>query len=173
MIHVSYTKFDGSLHWHFTMHQLGSDEYGTWLGAPHGTPVQRGLEPPIVSPAFALLVPRHEWFSAVWNAGAIDTPFHYEVYADICSPAQWDGTRVTMVDLDLDVARAPGGRTVVLDEDEFTAHGARFGYPPDLIASARISADRLLALVSRREEPFDRIGLAYLERAAALRVGRS
>jgi len=168
---VRYTKFDGSLHWHFTMRSLGTDEYGVWMGAPDGTPVQRGLEAPIISPAFALLIPQHDWFTAVWNAGGVDTPFHYEVYADICSPAQWEPRRVSMVDLDLDVARAPGGRTVILDEEEFAAHATKFAYPPDLIASARMSADRLFGMVSGREEPFDRVGLAYLERASALGPG--
>lgn len=168
MVLVAYTKYDGSLHWHFTMRLLGRDEHGTWLGAPHGTPVQRGLEAPIVSPAFALLIPDQGWHTAVWNAGAVDSPFHYEVYVDVCTPARWEPRRVTMVDLDLDVARTLGGETRLLDEDEFSAHRDRFGYPPDLVVSARASAEAMFARVRDRAEPFDLVGPGYLDEATRL-----
>jgi uncharacterized protein len=32
-IQVVYRKYDGSLHWHMELGRLGTDEYGTWLGA--------------------------------------------------------------------------------------------------------------------------------------------
>jgi hypothetical protein len=169
MVHVRYTKFDGSLHWHFAMRPLGKDEHGVWLGAPDGTPVQRGAETPIISPAFALLIPRSDWWTAVWNAAAGSTPFHYEVYVDVTTPARWEPRRVTMVDLDLDVVRTRAGECLIRDEDEFATHTASFGYPPDVAASARRSADLLLERVSRREEPFGDLGPGYLERAIALR----
>lgn len=169
MVQVRYTKYDGSLHWHFTMHPLGSDEHGVWLGAPHGTPVQRGNERPIPSPAFTLLIPRDDWWTAVWNAAAGATPFHYEVYVDVTTPATWEPRRVTMVDLDLDVVRTRTGECSIHDEDEFAEHAPAFGYPPDVVASARRSADLLLERVAARTEPFDRVGHAYLERAIALR----
>jgi len=166
---VRYTKWDGSLHWHFAMQPLGKDEHGVWLGAPDGTPVQRGSEPAITSPAFALLIPRREWWTAVWNAPAPDSLFHYEVYVDVSTPARWEPPRVTMVDLDLDVVCTRAGECSIRDEDEFIGHTATFGYPPDIVASARRSADLLLSRVSGREEPFDRVGLEYLQRAIALR----
>ena len=172
MVLVRYTKFDGSLHWHFAMQPLGKDEHGVWLGAPDGPPVQRGDERPIISPAFALLIPRSDWWTAVWNAGAGTPPFHYEVYLDIATPARWEPRRVTMVDLDLDVVRELSGECSIRDEDEFAEHTVAYGYPPDVVASARRSADLLLARVSIRDEPFDRVGPGYLERAIALESPR-
>jgi protein associated with RNAse G/E len=169
MVVVRYTKYDGSLHWHFAMRTLGSDEYGVWLGAPDGTAVQRGLETPIISPAFTVLIPRRDWWTAVWNAGGGALPFHYEVYVDVTTPAVWDPRQVTMVDLDLDVVRTRAGECSIRDEDEFAEHAVAFGYPAEVAAAARLSADSLLGRLQRREEPFDRVGPAYLERAAALR----
>ena len=168
MAEVRFTKYDGTLHWHYTARRLGSDVHGIWLGAPDGTPVRRNQERAIISGAFALLIPRDEWWTAVWNAPSPDSPFHFEVYADICTPAQWEPRRVTMVDLDLDVARTPAGDTQILDEDEFDEHRIALGYPDDVVHSARGAAAVLLEKISTRHEPFGVVGPAYLERAMAL-----
>jgi protein associated with RNAse G/E len=104
----------------------------------------------------------------VWNAPAPESPFHYEVYVDVSTPARWEPRRVTMVDLDLDVVRTPAGECSIRDEDEFASHSATLGYPPEVVASAQRSADLSLTRVVGREEPFDRVGLGYLQRAIAL-----
>lgn len=168
MAHVRYLKYDGSLHWHFAMRRLGSDDHGVWLGAPHGTPVRRNDEPPITSGAFALLIPRHDWWTAVWNEPAPRSPFHYEVYADMCTPARWEARRVSMIDLDLDVARTPAGETRMLDEDEFEAHRIAYQYPDEVVASARHAAATVFEMMTTRREPFGEVGLSYLEKALEL-----
>jgi protein associated with RNAse G/E len=165
---VRFTKYDGTLHWHYTARRLGADVHGIWLGAPDRTPVRRNREPAIISGAFALLIPRHEWWAAAWNTPDPATPFHFEVYADICTPARWEPRRVTMVDLDLDVARTPAGDSRILDEDEFEEHRIAYAYPDDVVHSARSAAAVLLEKISARHEPFGEVGLAYLERAMAL-----
>ena len=68
-----------------------------------------GDEPPLASPAFALLIPRDDWWTAAWNRDDPGSPFHYEVYIDVSTPARWEPRRVTMVDLDLDVVRTRSG----------------------------------------------------------------
>jgi protein associated with RNAse G/E len=168
MAHVRYLKYDGTLHWHFTMRRLGVDDHGVWLGAPRGTPVRRNDEPPITSGAFALLIPRHDWWTAVWNEPAPRSPFHYEVYADICTPARWEPRRVSMVDLDLDVARTPTGETRILDKDEFAEHRIAYGYPGDVVTAAQRAAATLFEMVATRREPFGDLGVSYLERAVTL-----
>ena len=78
-------KFDGSLHWHFSMDHLGDDEHGVWLGGPPGTVLQRGAEPPIVQQhAFALLVPASGSWIASWNTGG-----PYAVYVDVTTRPEW------------------------------------------------------------------------------------
>ncbi len=44
---LEFTKWDGAPHWHYELDALGRDEHGDWFGAPAGTELRRGLEPPI------------------------------------------------------------------------------------------------------------------------------
>jgi hypothetical protein len=170
VIHVRYTKWDGSLHWHFDTVELGEDVHGLWLGAPDGTEVRRGDEPPVRSQAFALLVPPMGWWTAVWNDVSPDgSGFSFEVYLDVCTPPTRDGSVVGAVDLDLDVARRPDGTTVMLDEDEFEEHRRRYGYPERVVDQARVAAASMMRLVEARVEPFGVVGPEWLRAAVALR----
>jgi protein associated with RNAse G/E len=153
-VRVVYTKFDGSLHWHHTMHSLGEDEHGIWLGAPAGMIARRGHDGPEVVAAHpqVMLFPRGVWWTAVFNG----EPSSVEIYCDITTPATWPQPgEVTMVDLDLDVIRERAdGAVKLLDEDEFQEHQIGYGYPPDVIASASQSAAWLMTAVSESREPF-------------------
>ena len=88
-VRVVYTKYDGSLHWHYTMRYLGEDEHGTWLGAPPGLVARRGHEHQVViREAHVLLFPRgarDAWWTAIFNAA----PARTEIYCDIATPARW------------------------------------------------------------------------------------
>ena len=162
-VRVVYTKYDGSLHWHYTMRYLGEDTHGVWLGAPGGTPSQRGSEPPIIleQPWVQLIPAGDQWWSAVFNG----EPAATEIYCDIGTPARWvDSAEVTMVDLDLDVVRRRADHQVLLlDEDEFAAHQIRYGYPAEVIRQAAQAAAWLLAAVSAGGEPFASDHLGWLE----------
>jgi len=162
-VRVVYTKYDGSLHWHYTMRHLGDDAHGIWLGGSAGTPSQRGSEPPIVhQQPWVQLVPRgQQWWTAMFNA----EPAATEIYCDIGTPARWaDVAEVTMVDLDLDVVRLRGdGQVLLVDGDEFATHQVRYGYPPDVIRQAEHAAAWLLATISAGGEPFASEYLGWLE----------
>ncbi|WP_163510758.1 DUF402 domain-containing protein [Fodinicola acaciae] len=152
-VRVVYTKFDGSRHWHETMRMLGTDHHGTWLGAGPGTILQRGDEPPIVLPQahLCLITAEPHWWTVVFNAPPEP---HVEVYCDICTVPSPTTEGFTMIDLDLDVIRRWDGTVEIVDEDEFEEHSAKYGYPPDVISSARTSADELAALIRSGAEPF-------------------
>ena len=167
-VHVRFTKWDGSLHWHFDVDRLGEDEHGVWLGGADNTQVRRGSEPPIMSPAFALLIPESGWWTATFNSGGGDSPFGYIAYVDICTPAAWEGSTVTAVDLDLDVAMRPDGGVELLDEDEFADHLVAMAYPERAIDQARVAAASIYRLMEVRGEPFASTGLGWLEKARAL-----
>jgi uncharacterized protein len=167
-VHVRFTKWDGSLHWHFDMTRLGADEHGVWLGAPQGTPVRRADEPPITSPAFAVLFPKASFWAAAFNAPMAGSPFGYLLYVDICTPAEWSDGMVTAIDLDLDVVRALDGTVAVHDEDEFDEHRVRFSYPDHIVAAARSAAAVTLAAIDAGREPFDGVGEAWLQQAVEL-----
>jgi uncharacterized protein len=152
-VRVEYTKYDGSLHWHFTMDYLGADEHGTWLGARPGLMTRRGSEQPIaIEQSHVLLVPAGQWWTATFNAEPVPT----EIYCDICTIPRWlDETRVTMADLDLDVIRRrPDRQVLVLDEDEFAEHQVRYGYPADVITRAEATAAWLTDAIRSGAEPF-------------------
>jgi uncharacterized protein len=158
-VRVVYTKYDGSLHWNFTMRYLGEDQHGIWLGAGPGLVGHRGHEHEVVfREAQVLLFPRPDggardaWWTAAFNAA----PARTEIYCDIATPARWpDPAQVTMVDLDLDVIRRRADQRVeIVDGDEFDEHQRRYGYPAEVIREAEQAAAWLRAALSAGAEPF-------------------
>jgi protein associated with RNAse G/E len=152
-----YRKYDGSLHWHTTLLWLGEDMHGAWLGAAPGGVSRRGSEPSIVLDyAYATLVPRDGWWTAIFNApGRVRT----EIYCDVTTPPQWhldlEPPEFTMIDLDLDVIRRRDGDTFVDDEDEFLEHQAEMSYPPEVVEAAERACRWLRGEVSGARPPFD------------------
>ncbi len=159
-IHVRYTKWDTSLHWHFDASLLDRDEHGTWLLVPAGGEYRRGAEPARTDRhGFIVLIPRSEWWSAYFNAVPRSAHGH-AIYVDINTSARWDGATVEMVDLDLDLTVSPDGRVEVIDEDEFLEHSVTLGYPPDVIDQTRAAAARLANEIRCGIEPFATAGFA-------------
>lgn len=159
------TKWGGRPHWHYDMVLLGTDPYGRWFGGPSGTVLQRGAEPPISWPCdFVLLVPWQGNWLATFNASGPT-----ELYVDITGPIVLDGRTVRADDLDLDVARRNSGEVRLLDEDEFELHRRTFGYPDDVVADARATAQRVLRQVIEGAEPFGHRGRRWLAKLAAQR----
>ena len=65
-----------------------------------------------------------------WAASYYDSAEQpISVYVDMTTPAVWDGSQVTMVDLDLDVVLGRDGELLLDDEDEFDEHRVTLGYP--------------------------------------------
>ena len=164
LVQVDFRKWPDQVHWQFSMRRLGEDGHGLWLWAPPGMPFQRGEEPVKISDRIVVkLIGEDTWWTAIWNDGGRN-----EFYVDIITPAQWDGDRVTMIDLDLDVVRRIGGEVEVLDEDEFLDHQVRYHYPERLIDQARAAAARVAMAVQRNVEPFRSVGPSWMERARDL-----
>lgn len=152
VVRVRYRKYDGSAHRDYPARLLGEDAHGTWLGVDAGTASIYHGRPSVEQIPFVLLVPRDRWWTAMFNP----PPRTSEVYCDITSPARWDGGQtVDLVDLDLDVVRRRGsGQVELRDEDEFAAHRVSFGYPDDLVASARRTSAWLLGALRDGTQPF-------------------
>ncbi|WGW13859.1 DUF402 domain-containing protein [Saxibacter everestensis] len=163
-VRIVFTKWDESLHWHFEGTVLGEDEYGVWIGMPAGTLARRGIRRTLpFRRAVLFLAPRDKWWTATFNldlgaSGSLDDAVIWELYCDIGTVPQWragpGGDEVTMVDLDLDIIARSDGKLFIDDEDEFIDHQELYGYPDDVIAAARTSADDLLSAVSKNAEPF-------------------
>lgn len=165
-VQVRYFKYDGSLHWHFDAVRLGADRFGTWLGAPAGTALQRGAEPPLTwQVAQVLLVADGDkWWTANFNAA----PHPTEIYSDMTTVPTWHDDELHAVDLDLDVVRRRDGRVERLDEDEFAEHQLRYGYPAEVVAAAEAAADEVFQAVAAGAEPFAGEYRPWLARAAQL-----
>lgn len=163
-IQIDFRKWNGQLHWQFVMHRLGEDEHGLWLWAPAGSLMQRGDEPAKVSPSLNVkLVPYNKWWTAIWAWKS-----RQDVYVDIITPPSWNGSKVTMVDIDLDVVRWADGGVEILDEDEFAQHQIEFEYPERLVDTARATTAKMAIAVEARHEPFGAVGARWLERAVEL-----
>lgn len=146
------------------MFHLAQDEWGTWLWTPPGSQAQRGLEPVQTFDHLNVkLVSPSQWWTAIWNDSR-----RFDLYIDIVTPPAWQGNRVTMVDLDLDVIRLNSGAVVIDDEAEFAAHQVAYGYPQPVITKARRAADMIRDRIANGEEPFNEMGRERMQQAARL-----
>lgn len=155
------TKWGGRPHWGYDAVVLGEDGHGLWLGFAAGTVFTRPDKVFVGRHDHVGLVPRDgAWHLATFHSAAGD-PWAalggsgVEVYVDMTTPAEWDGTTLRAVDLDLDVVRGFNGTVIVDDEDEFAEHQVAYGYPDDVIAGARASCEAVLAAVRGGHAPYD------------------
>jgi uncharacterized protein len=168
-VDVRMTKWGDRPHWRFSCSYLGSDTFGDWLGIPVGTVMTRPGARYVCELAQVGLVPAQQapaaergWLATFHSPGA---PLF--VYVDVTAPPVWDGPTLHAVDLDLDVVRRGDGEVFVDDEDEFAEHQVSLGYPPEVIAAARTSADRLVALLDAGHPPYDGTAAAWFDRLEA------
>ena len=165
-VRIVSTKFDGSLHNDFAGRLIedgGGLEYPLAplrVFVPEGTSIQSYRGDQVVRVPFtALFWPGQErWWNVYHNHRTLqrsDQRWTPESYANVSSPATFDGETVRWVDLDLDVT-IRAGVVELLDEDEFAEHRMRMDYPDELVRSALAAAATLLELAARRAPPFDR-----------------
>lgn len=144
-------------HYKFEAELLGRDEHGTWLGCDPPTPYTGPRGPGEFVHAFVILVPDDDWWVLSFN----DSRSEIELYVDIAMPAVWSSeSAVSVVDLDLDVARFHDGRIELLDEDEFAERRDR--YPDDVAQRAVTTAQEVLEFVHNGTEPFGTVGRDWL-----------
>jgi protein associated with RNAse G/E len=159
---VVYRKFDGRLHWHTTLRQLGEDEHGVWLGSPPGGAWRRDGGPWVTVHGPRLMVaPRDRWWTARFNS---EPDSRTAVYCDVTAVPEWTAPdELTIVDLDLDVIRLrTTGEVSLLDADEFAEHRELFGYPPAVVDAALAASSWLLSAVTNFVEPFGATPDRYL-----------
>jgi len=173
-VELRFTKYDGSPHWEYDLIVLGTDAHGLWLGGRPGDVcrrIGRTIEPGV---HWVTLVPAAGAWIATFNEPG--GPLGAGTYVDLTDPPTWQavqtargaGLRMRCADLDLDVVRRFTGECYIDDEDEFADHQVRFGYPSELVATTRATADRLFAEVCAGSEPFGSVGPAWLQRCRAL-----
>lgn len=150
-VQVVFLKYDGRPHRSYPARRLGEDQHGTWLGVTAGTrALVDGNKEAIREEPYVLLVPKSGWWTAMFNA----PPRRTEIYCDVTTPATWQGSEVTVVDLDLDVRRRRWGDIEQLDLEEFRQHADEFGYPVEVVVQARAASDWLAIALGDGTEPF-------------------
>jgi uncharacterized protein len=155
-VRIEMTKWGDLPHWHFPGRWLGSDEHGDWIGIPAGSRMVRPGRDLVSEFDQVGLVPApapevEQAFLATFHVPGAET----WVYVDMTTPPVWDGSVIRAVDLDLDVIRMQNGRVIVDDEDEFAEHRVSLGYPPEIVALAEASRDRVHAAILDEIPPYD------------------
>ncbi len=155
-VRIEMTKWGDRPHWQIPGLWLGSDDHGDWIGIPAGTRMVRpgrdvrsefdqvGLVPATGDEVARSCLPTFH-----------RPPSHVWVYVDMTTLPAWDGSTIRAVDLDLDVIRGRDGDVVVDDEDEFAEHQVTLGYPPEVVALAEASRDRVYAAILAEAAPYD------------------
>jgi len=97
-----------------------------------------------------------QWYNAMLDFHPDGLP--REVYCNVALPVELPMKRgqgaLEWVDLDLDVVMEAGEAPCVVDEDEFEANGAAYGYSSEVIAAAREAAASLMTRAEQGSEPF-------------------
>lgn len=96
------------------------------------------------------------WTDRCYNVFRFVTPTGAlrNYYCNINLPPTLHDEVLSYIDLDIDVLVAPDFSYQVLDEDEFAANAARFGYPVETRETARRALAELIALIEERRFPF-------------------
>ena len=76
-------------------------------------------------------------------------------YCNINLPAEFDGSVLSFVDLDIDVLVAPDFSRRILDEEEFASNAARYRYPAHVRETVPRALAELNRIIERRDYPFD------------------
>jgi uncharacterized protein len=163
---LQFYKYPRTLHWRHDLVYLGEDHHGTWLGAPPGTVIQRGEEPPMTwnRPFVQLIQPTRPWIP-IWNL----EPDKTEIYVDITTvPERPSLDRFEVVDIDLDVVKLVDGSISVLDEDEFEEHRVTLAYPDWMVDQARATAAEVAVAIEVEKTPFDGAHLRWFSHLGAL-----
>ncbi len=149
------TKYDGSLRESYT--GLLLDQIGSLirLQVPSATPIFRGIDRHEVSANDAIEI----YFTDRWY-NVLHFLEHgvnnYLWYANISTPATFDGTTLQWIDLDIDVGCRLDGSIQSLDFDEFQENRMSMSYPDDLIEQALAAHNEVIQLAKSGASPFNR-----------------
>jgi protein associated with RNAse G/E len=95
----------------------------------------------------------NRWYNVIHFAERI--LYNNYWYSNVSKPAQFDGTTLSWVDLDVDVSKPEIGPLKIHDEDEFHVNIRLKGYPSELVTRVFDTRDEVLQLGKLGEFPFD------------------
>ena len=94
---------------------------------------------------------KREW----WNAICMLKKEGICYYCNIASPSVIDGDSIKYIDYDLDAKLFPSGEIRLLDQREYLHHKEKYDYSEELDRVLKYTLDKIVALMKKREFPFD------------------
>lgn len=149
------TKYNGALRESYTGYLLEQVGPLIRVQVSAGTPAYRGSDRPeaLIYDSIEMYF-TDRWYN-VWHflTQGMD---RYLWYANIATPATFDGSTLQWIDLDIDVGCHLDGTIQSLDIDEFHEHRSIMNYPDDLVAQALSAHNEVLQLAKSGSFPFNR-----------------
>ena len=109
--------------------------------------------------------PAGRWYNVLSyfdpTTGALERHF-----CNIITPAAWDGTTLSYIDLDLDLVVSPAGVVTVEDMGDFRGNARRWGYPAAVRHGALAALREVRDRAARGVPPFTAAPLAIAEARA-------
>jgi uncharacterized protein len=144
---------------------LGEDTFGRWLGIARGDAWWSAdrIGGGVFDHSFVKLIPVETFWTVCFHT------VEPLVDVDIVLPVSWCGDVVEEVDLELDVLRSAEGNVWVRDQEAFDQLRSERALPGDIAAKAVKTCEEIRLRVEAREEPFGKIGEAWLSRFVGTR----
>jgi protein associated with RNAse G/E len=154
IVTVQALKFDGRLHRAWKANLVSQDDS---LIVVEGVFEEEIRHPQLGTIAWGTLSTEYYWTSRCYSIFRFLQPSGElrNYYCNINLPAEFDGSTLTFVDLDIDVLVAPDFSYRVLDEEEFAANATLYDYPFDVREAVPHALAELVGIIERRDYPFD------------------
>jgi uncharacterized protein len=96
------------------------------------------------------------WFDRWYNVFQFVTPAGKlrNYYCNINQPPEFDGKRISFIDLDIDILVMPDLSYQLLDEDEFELNARQFGYTAQVHNQVKNAIQELTTLIETHQFPF-------------------
>ena len=155
IVTVQALKFDGRLHRAWKANLVAQDDSHIIV---EGVFEEEIRHPQIGTIAMGTLSTEYYWTHRCFSVFRFLQPSGElrNYYCNINLPAEFDGSVLTFVDLDIDVLVAPDFSYRVLDEEEFIANSALYDYPERVRNAVPHALAELVRIIERRDYPFDR-----------------
>ena len=145
-------KYDGSVNYCWTAQLEYARSNLIILSTPVGTPFA-GRCTGMVEHSFRSFLWTDRWFN-VNQTNFPDPDIGIRHYVNIGTPAAFDGSTVSFIDLDLDFDLDNRWNLTLLDEDEYAANVARFNYSADVRQNVEKATHDVRRAVESRAWPF-------------------
>jgi uncharacterized protein len=153
MITVRANKYDGSQHRSWPARLVKREGPLLVLDAQFQEEVQHDLLGTIARGTQSV---EYYWLDRWYNVFRFSEPSGRlrNYYCNINVPPTFDGKVLDYTDLDIDILVQADLSYEILDNDEFELNAAHFGYPPDVVLSARTAVEEVTKLIESRSFPF-------------------